>query len=85
MRRMFAEKKQEVAIYGILWLVVLALVPVIMYFQGHSTGHEFQIGDALRIWVGILPFFVLFLLHDLLAAPLWVEKGRPGTYLVILL
>ena len=82
---MFAEKTQEVVIYGILWLCVLALVPVIMFFQGHSTGLEFQIGDVLRIWLGILPFFVLFLLHDLLVAPLLVEKGKTLVYLGMLL
>ena len=80
---METEKKQEVVIYGILWLVVLALVPVVMYFQGHSMGHAFRIGDVLRVWIGILPFFVLFLLHDLLAAPLWVEKGKPWAYLAV--
>ena len=80
---MDAEKKQEVVIYGILWLVVLALVPVVMYFQGHSIGQTFRFGDVLRIWLGILPFFVLFLLHNLLAAPLWVEKGKPGAYLAV--
>ena len=80
---METEKKQEVVIYGILWLVVFALVPVVMFFQGHSMGHAFQIGDVLRIWLGILPFFVLFLLHDLLAAPLWVEKGKSGAYLAV--
>ena len=80
---METEKKQEVVIYGILWLVVFALVPVVMFFQGHSMGHAFQIGDVLRIWLGILPFFVLFLLHDLLAAPLWVEKRKPWAYLAV--
>ena len=85
MRRWKAEKKQEVAIYGILWLFVLALVPVVMFFHGHSMGQEFRFGDALRIWLGILPFFVLFLVHDLLAAPLWVEKGKPGAYIGTLL
>ena len=80
---METEKKQEVVIYGILWFLVLALVPVVMYFQGHSTGLVFQVGDVLRIWLGILPFFVLFLLHDLLIAPLWVEKGKPWAYLAV--
>ena len=80
---METEKKQEVVIYGILWFLVLALVPVVMYFQGHSMGHALRIGDVLRVWIGILPFFVLFLLHDLLAAPLWVEKGKPWAYLAV--
>ena len=83
MRWSETEKKQEVVIYGILWLVVLALVPVVMYFQGHSMGLTFRFADVLRIWLGIFPFFVLFLLHDLLAAPLWVEKGKPWAYLAV--
>ena len=33
---------QEVVIYGILWSIVLVLVPFVMYFQGHSTGLKFQ-------------------------------------------
>ena len=82
---MFAEKKQEVVIYGILWLCILVLVPVTMFFQGHSTGLEFQFGDVLRIWLGIIPFFVLFILHDLLVAPLLVEKGMTLVYLGMLL
>ena len=81
MRRREAEKRQEVVIYGILWLIVLSLVPIVMYFQGHSTGLEFQVGDVLRIWLGILPFFVLFILHDLLVAPLLVEKRKSVAYL----
>ena len=34
----------------------------------------------LEIWLGILPFLVLFLLHDA-AAPLLVEKRNPFAYL----
>ena len=85
MKRWVAEKMQEGVIYGILWLVVLALVPVVMYLQGHSTGLTFQVGDILRIWRGILPFFVLFLLHDLLVAPLLVEKRKSVAYLGLFL
>lgn len=80
MRKWAAEKTQEVVVYGILWLIVLTMVPVVMYIQGHSTGLEFQAGDVLRIWLGILPFFLLFLLHDLLVAPLLVEKRKTAVY-----
>ena len=85
MRKWVAEKKQEAVIYGILWLIVLALVPVVMYLQGHSSGREFQAGDVLRIWLGILPFFLLFLLHDVLVAPLLVEKRKNAAYCGMLL
>ena len=85
MSRWKTEKIQEVAIYGILWLVVLALVPVVMFFQGHTTGLEFQLRDVLRIWLGILPFFVLFLLHDLLGVPLLVKKKKSIAYFGVFL
>ena len=77
---MRAEKMQEVVIYGILWLFVLALVPMAMYFHVHSVGQSLRFGDVLRIWLGILPFFVLFLLHDLLAVPLLVDKRKSAAY-----
>ena len=85
MKKRVAKKMQEVVIYGILWLLVLGMVPVIMYLQGHSTGLEFQAGDVLRIWLGVLPFFLLFLVHDLLVAPLLVEKENSLAYCGLLL
>lgn len=85
MSRWKAERKQEVVIYGILWMIVLILVPMVMYFQGHSTGLEFQVGDVLHIWLGILPFFVLFVLHDLLGAPLLVKKKKGVAYFGVFL
>lgn len=83
MKRLEAETKQEVVIYGILWGLVFLLVPAVMSWQGHSEGVPFRVGDMLRVWPGILPFFFLFLTHDLLAAPLLVKKGKVGAYAVV--
>ena len=80
---MDAEKKQEVVIYGILWGIVFLLVPAVMLLQGRSNDLDFQMKELFRIWLGILPFFLLFLVHDLLAAPLWLEKGKVGAYAAI--
>ena len=80
---MDAEKKQEVVIYGILWGIVFLLVPIVMFLQGRSNDPSFQLKELFRIWLGILPFFLLFLFHDLLAAPLWVEKGKVGVYVAV--
>ena len=71
MKRMDTEKRQEVVIYGILWGIVFLLVPAVMLLQGRSNDPSFQLKELFRIWLGILPFFLLFLFHDLLAAPLW--------------
>ena len=75
------EVKHEVAIYGILWFIILTLVPVIIFFQGYSMRIPFRIGDLLHIWLGILPFFVLFLFHDFLATPLLLEKKNLAAYI----
>ena len=83
MKRMDTEKRQEVVIYGILWGIVFLLVPAVMLLQGRSNDPSFQLGELFRIWLGILPFFLLFLFHDLLAAPLWVEKGKVGVYVAV--
>ena len=83
MKRMDTEKRQEVVIYGILWGIVFLLVPAVMLLQGRSNDPSFQLKELFRIWLGILPFFLLFLFHDLLAAPLWVEKGKVGVYVAV--
>ena len=83
MKRMDTEKRQEVVIYGILWGIVFLLVPAVMLLQGRSNDPSFQRKELFRIWLGILPFFLLFLFHDLLAAPLWVEKGKVGVYVAV--
>ena len=83
MKRMDTEKRQEVVIYGILWGIVFLLVPAVMLLQGRSNDPSFQLKELFRIWLRILPFFLLFLFHDLLAAPLWVEKGKVGVYVAV--
>ena len=83
MKRLDTEKRQEVVIYGILWGIVFLLVPAVMLLQGRSNDPSFQLKELFRIWLRILPFFLLFLFHDLLAAPLWVEKGKVGVYVAV--
>lgn len=79
---MDTEKKQEVVIYGILWGIVFLLVPAVIVLQGLSNDPNFQMKEIFRIWLGILPFFLLFFVHDLLVAPLLLEKRKAGLYAV---
>ena len=85
MRQPDPEKKQEILIYCILWGVVFALVPVTLLLRKGSSGTGFRLWEMLSVWREILPFFILFILHDLFVAPLWAEKGKPGVYAVALL
>ena len=79
---MDTEKKQELVIYGILWGLVFLLVPAVILLQGLSNDPNFQLKEIFRIWLGILPFFLLFLVHDFLVAPLLLEKRKVGLYVV---
>ena len=84
MRRIDTEKKQELVIYGILWGFVFLLVPAVIILQGLSNDPSFQVKELFRIWLRILPFFLLFLVHDLLVAPLLLEKKKVGLYVAVL-
>lgn len=84
MKKLETEKKQELVFYGALWAVIFALVPVVFLFLGGS-GHRtvFHFRDVVGVWAGILPFFILFIVHDFLVAPLLVEKRKTGVYLAL--
>ncbi len=82
MKRMDTEKKQELVIYGILWGLVFLLVPAVIILQGLSNDPSFQVKELFRIWLRILPFFLLFFVHDLFVAPLLLEKRKAGLYAV---
>ena len=80
MRSLDPERKQELIIYSILWGAVFFIVPIVMLFRSFSDNISFRFKEVLEIWLGILPFFILFVLHSLLGAPLLVEKGKNGAY-----
>ena len=82
MRKLEQERRQEVVIYAVLWGAVFAVVPLVMLFR---DGAGFRLGMMLEVWAGILPFFLLFLLHDLAAAPLLVERRRGWAYVAVTL
>ena len=82
MKRKDAEKKHELVIYGILWGIVFLLVPAVIVLQGLSNDPDFQMKEIFSIWLWILPFFLLFFVHDLLVAPLLLEKRKVGIYAV---
>ena len=82
---MDAMKKQELWLYTFVWMVVFALVPLSLFVHLIS-GHDNSIGwvDILPIWGSILPYLVLFLLHNHLAAPLLQQKKLVPYLLVAL-
>lgn len=76
--------KQENALYAVAWAVVFALVPLLYLLQALSQGDSFSWDTVFQNWLGILPFLVLFLLHNALAAPLLLKKKYPAYIAVTL-
>lgn len=71
--------------YLTVWVAVF-LTPLVAYYvetaqQGKSFGWHF----VLEAWTNFLPFFVLFWLHDILLAPLLIQKGKIKRYAVYVL
>ena len=52
-------------VYAILWGMVWAYPALTALIEGARAGTAFSWDSVLRAWAGILPFFLLFLLHRL--------------------
>ena len=74
-------KRQEALVYAVLWLVLL-LAPVVSiqfhYAQTQATAYPW--GELFAVWKQLGFFFVAFLLHNFLLAPLIVYRQRRLLY-----
>jgi hypothetical protein len=75
--------RQETVIYAFLWFLLFAIPLMAEWLSIHSgEDDEFSLHVVLRAWRGLLPFFLLFLVHNWLLAPLVVHQRRTGRYLL---
>lgn len=75
--------RQETVIYVILWFLMFATPLMAEWLSIHSGDNdEFSFHVVLRAWRCLLPFFLLFLIHNRLLAPLVVHQRRTGRYLL---
>lgn len=77
-------KKLERKIYIGLWIVV-ALVPLLLQTYDHITGSdpEMEWDKVFKTWLAILPFFILFWVHDLLLMPLLMRRKFKWLYFIL--
>ena len=84
---MKAEKhgiRQERILYALVWSVVFLAVPMTHIFQWLNGKGEVSIWQGTwPVWLRILPFFLLFLVHDLLLSPLLVQRKKTLAYLLL--
>lgn len=77
------QQLHELFIYVALWLVVFLapLVDIYLKASGNSL-IAFRWTDVGEVWCGILPFFLLFLVHNFLLAPRLLFMKRIAWYVI---
>lgn len=78
-------KRVERMVYIVLWVIVL-LIPLVeqTYEYLNGTDEAFEGDKLLKTWLFMLPFFVLFWVHELLLMPLLMRrKGHKALYVVL--
>ncbi len=83
MIRFSTTEKNENRLYLLIWAGVFLIGALSLLVQDMSRpGASPSLSDVLRLWLRILPFCVLFLLHNYLVAPLLLRRGKPWAYVV---
>lgn len=83
MRYITKRQWHEWFIYAVLWSVVFMAPAVDMYLKASANASfEFRWSDVREVWSNVLPFFVLFLFHNLLLAPRLLLRRKTAVYIV---
>ena len=83
---MSSEKRYKIIeniIYLVLWILVFTVPVVSLAFRSGNIGMEFQWKDVWGIWFSILPFLVLFLLHNFFVSRFFFQRGRRWLYFLL--
>lgn len=77
-------KRRELYYYAAFWVLIFIVIPLIS-LPGLMRGADRDIlfKDVLYVWANILPFLVLFLVHNLLLYPL-LERKKNAAYIALM-
>ena len=77
-------KRRELYYYAAFWVLIFIVIPLIS-LPGLMRGADRDIlfKDVLFVWANILPFLVLFLVHNLLLYPL-LERKKNAAYIALM-
>ena len=75
------EHRQETIIYLALWLLMF-MAPVLSLGirTAYSDDISFDWSEVLMVWREYIPFFMVFLIHNHLLAPILVYRQRKWAY-----
>ena len=76
--------RQELTVYALLW-VMLFLTPVLGQYVAsvQDADATFKWNDVFFVWRQFGLFFLVFLIHNFLLAPLLIERQRRWLYLTL--
>lgn len=77
------QQLHELFIYFALWLMVFSAPVIGIYLKASNDSFiTFRWSDVREVWCSILPFFVLFLIHNFLLAPRLLLVRKAVLYIV---
>ena len=80
MSNYYKQTKQETIIYTIVWFVIF-LAPLLEFLINYDPDHPFWIKNGLLLtWVHLLFFFIVFLIHNHILAPILVREKKVTKY-----
>ena len=75
------DRKQETLIYLGLWVMLLIAPVISLAIRSTNTDIEFNWNEILTVWKEYIPFFLVFLIHNHLMAPMLVYRQHRWAYL----
>ena len=77
MERVRKQQLLEQSIYGVIWSVIFFLPLIGEYFAVSGGLEKEEVRTLVRdSWLGILPFFMLFLLNNYVLVPYFLFKKK---------
>ena len=81
MERVRKQQLLEQSIYGVIWSVIFFLPLIGEYFAVSGGLEKEEVRTLVRdSWLGILPFFMLFLLNNYVLVPYFLFKKKYWQY-----
>lgn len=75
-------RKHELIVYSALWTLAV-IAPVVMnYVDTLHDDSSFTWTPVFKAWLGLVPFFALFWVHDMLVAPLMLRHGSRSHWIL---
>ena len=79
--QMWKQDRQELGVYALLW-GVLFMAPIVGHYVSVDQDGYLVFGwhDVIHVWKELALIFVVFLIHNFLLAPLFIQRQRRWLY-----